>query len=213
MNHTLVLKRSALMLLSMFVLVILSYFFLDIRVATLFHNLPQDWFYTISNAFFYPYMGTHVWVKVSIIGLIISFSLYYFTKKKNASKIILYVSSSMLVAYVITGGLKYLLGRYRPVEYFDHQLYGFHYLTSKWSYTSMPSGHAAITFALCSSLIYLIKQWWATILLFTFAICCGISRVWIGHHYVSDVIAGAYIGILAAYWSRAVFTCYQKKRV
>ena len=54
---------------------------------------------------------------------------------------------------------------------------------------SFPSGHTAASFAL------------ATVVAVGAAILVGLSRTYLGHHYPSDVLAGAVIGMLFAYLS------------
>ena len=60
--------------------------------------------------------------------------------------------------------------------------------------TSFPSGHAQTAFALATALTILFPRW--GIPLFIVAGAVGISRIILTSHYLSDVIAGAGIGIL-----------------
>ena len=60
---------------------------------------------------------------------------------------------------------------------------------------SFPSGHAARSFMLAVLAIGLGPTWFAIILLI-WAPLVGLARVAMGVHYVSDVIVGAFIGIL-----------------
>lgn len=64
---------------------------------------------------------------------------------------------------------------------------------------SFPSGHTAASFALATVLA---AYWpaWMTVA-FGAAILVGLSRTYLGHHYPSDVLAGALIGMLFAYLS------------
>src|SRR5262245_18654972 len=63
---------------------------------------------------------------------------------------------------------------------------------------SFPSGHAATTFggvvAVCRMWPQGRVAWWVAALMIAF------SRIYLGHHYPSDVIAGALVGILTAFW-------------
>jgi len=62
-----------------------------------------------------------------------------------------------------------------------------------------PSGHAANTFgfALLSSM--LIRKRYYSILIFLWAAVISYSRIYLGKHYLGDVIAGAILGTLIAY--------------
>jgi membrane-associated phospholipid phosphatase len=64
--------------------------------------------------------------------------------------------------------------------------------------TSAPSGHSAMAFALATSLSDEIGNPWATVALFTLATGTAWSRVNDNVHWVSDVVAGAGIGIVSA---------------
>lgn len=64
---------------------------------------------------------------------------------------------------------------------------------------SFPSGHTTASFATATVLS---AHWPAlTLPLMLLAAMVGISRTYLGHHYPSDVVAGALIGMLAAYLS------------
>lgn len=70
---------------------------------------------------------------------------------------------------------------------------------------SFPSGHAARAFLIATLAVILGPSWIAAILLI-WAPLVTLSRVLMGVHYLSDVIAGAIVGILFAYigWSYAI---------
>jgi len=58
------------------------------------------------------------------------------------------------------------------------------------------SSHAANSFSLFAFLGMLFKKRWLTITLVAWAILIGISRVYLGAHFPSDVIAGSLLGIV-----------------
>jgi len=64
-----------------------------------------------------------------------------------------------------------------------------------WS--SFPSDTAAYEFALCWSLLYISRGWSIFLLIYTTIFAC-LTRVYIGVHYPSDVVAGAMIGIVTS---------------
>jgi undecaprenyl-diphosphatase len=66
---------------------------------------------------------------------------------------------------------------------------------------SMPSGHAATSFAGAVVLAYLLPR--AAPYVFLLAVAIAFSRIYVGVHYLSDVLAGAALGAavgLAALW-------------
>ena len=59
---------------------------------------------------------------------------------------------------------------------------------------SFPSGHAVLAFGAAAFLALRLHQRQWTVLLFGVATAIGFSRVYLGHHYPSDVLAGALMG-------------------
>ena len=105
----------------------------------------------------------------------------------------------MIAITVIGGGLlmwvlKMSFHRDRPEPFFDTPL------PSSYSF---PSGHALLSFCLCGAGAALLsaehKKRWVRIAIWTFAavliVGIGYSRIYLGVHYPSDVLAG-YLGAL-----------------
>lgn len=59
---------------------------------------------------------------------------------------------------------------------------------------SFPSGHTSSAFAIATSLSASYTEWYVIAPAMTWATAVGVSRVWLGVHYPSDVIVGAGIG-------------------
>lgn len=101
-------------------------------------------------------------------------------------------TGSMLAAVALSQGLiKNVLGRRRP---FVSALFGQLSVVvgPKGSDFSFPSGHTAGSFAAATSLsLFYPRQ---APMLFTAASAVGLSRVYLGHHFPGDVVAGAAIG-------------------
>lgn len=62
--------------------------------------------------------------------------------------------------------------------------------------SSFPSKHALLVFAASTS-VFLYKKTLG-IMMFGLSLLTGLSRVWVGHHYPSDIIGSAFIGSLTS---------------
>ncbi len=103
----------------------------------------------------------------------------------------------LIVVIVITEILKYAFDRARPCEV----LANVHTLVPNACALEIdpafPSGHASRIFAVAAFLAIFFK-WPVKVSGFALAIATGISRVYLGVHWPSDVIAGAVVGAVLA---------------
>jgi lipid A 4'-phosphatase len=114
--------------------------------------------------------------------------------------IFLVVAVSGLAADV----LKVIFGRARPPLLFDHDVYGFAWGATQAKYWSLPSGHATTVAAVATAFSLLWPRrmpayWLAVLLVWLAALPVMASRVIVGAHYPSDVIAGAALGAFVAW--------------
>jgi membrane-associated phospholipid phosphatase len=137
-------------------------------------------------------LGVSTWYIVASIILYLFFR-YIYKNNLNASRS-LFVFLSLSLSGIIIDVVKWIAGRYRPIELFNHGYFGFEYFRTGYELTSFPSGHAQTVFSLATALTILFPRW--GILLFVVAGTVGISRIILTSHYLSDVIAGAGIGII-----------------
>ena len=108
-------------------------------------------------------------------------------------KIGLSILANLAIITILNQLLKRILQRPRPTEYRIIEESGY----------SFPSGHSMISMAFYGYLIYLIYKYvenknvkWILISLLSVLICfIGISRIYLGVHYTSDVLGGFLISI------------------
>lgn len=118
----------------------------------------------------------------------------FIVKTKNSY--VFFIFCSVLSASVFTGLLKVVIGRARPVFFEALGITGFYPFSFEWAFNSMPSGHATASFAGLVALGMLVPR--AKPVTWTLAIIIGASRVAYGAHWPSDVLLGAFIGMVAA---------------
>ncbi len=118
---------------------------------------------------------------------------FFVNTKTNNAFLIFY---SVLVAGIVAKVLKTFIGRARPIFFEALDMTGFFPPSLDWAFNSMPSGHTAVSFAGLVMIGMLAPRFKA--ITWTLAIVIGASRVAIGAHWPSDVILGAFIGMVAA---------------
>ena len=126
-------------------------------------------------------------------------------------KIGLSILTNLAIITILNQLLKRILQRPRPTEYRIIEESGY----------SFPSGHSMISMAFYGYLIYLIYKYvenknvkWILISLLSILICLiGISRIYLGVHYTSDVLGGFLISIsyLVIYISAVNNVFYKKE--
>lgn len=112
----------------------------------------------------------------SIMGLSILLMAYGNEDHRQTGRLL---SSAYIGAGAMTYGLKRLTRRKRPLD-------------ETLGNPSLPSGHATIAFSAATILGYRYPKW--RIPLYLGAGLVGFSRIYLGRHYTSDVLAGAAIG-------------------
>lgn len=96
--------------------------------------------------------------------------------------------------------LKNIVKRQRPTEYLSEE----EQLINRPKFYSFPSGHTAASFAVTGVVIMRCEP--ITILFVFFcAVVIAFSRVYLRVHYLSDVIAGAILGLIFGSASVAIF--------
>jgi possible phosphatase len=108
-------------------------------------------------------------------------------------KIGLSIFSNIVIITILNQLLKRILRRPRPTEFRIVEETGY----------SFPSGHSMVSMAFYGYLIYLIYRYiknkyikWSLIVLLSILICLiGISRIYLGVHYTSDVLGGFLLSI------------------
>ncbi|MBR1380531.1 MAG: phosphatase PAP2 family protein [Alphaproteobacteria bacterium] len=123
--------------------------------------------------------------------------------QKIRGSYVFYIFCSCLGAGIVAKVIKTVVGRFRPVFFEALDLTGFHPLSTEWAFNSMPSGHTTVSFAGLVMIGLLAPRYkWLT---WGLAVIIGFSRVAAGFHWPTDVILGAFIGMVAADITRATF--------
>lgn len=151
----------------------------------------------------WTFTGRFVWVPILLFLIFMIF-------RKISVKEGLLTTLSLILLFVLcdqasSGFFKPFFERFRPTHHPDFEqivdivngyrggLYGF------------ISGHATNSFGLAVFLTLLFKNRWVTIPIFLWAIINSYSRIYLGVHFISDILGGILIGSLIGF---LVYTLY-----
>jgi membrane-associated phospholipid phosphatase len=127
----------------------------------------------------------------------VAISLLLFIFKKKYLSLIVF--SSYAISGIIAQVLKYFILEARPAVYLKDSAY--RYFMEDVTLHNMhafPSGHTASAFAMAGVLSFAAENKKYSWLFLTLALLVGYSRMYLGQHFLDDVLAGAVLGFLTA---------------
>ena len=141
-------------------------------------------------------------------GFIVVFLIFLFFSRRFA----FYFASTFLGGIAFNYVLKMIIDRPRPYETYSSII-----AFSDAMGQSMPSNHAfcavVISFFVCFFLVKMLDKKWAKVLcifiMSVIVLLVGFSRMYLGVHYLTDIIAGYSLGVL---FSLAGLNIYNKTR-
>lgn len=114
-----------------------------------------------------------------------------------------YVFITIAASGLVATLLKRIIGRARPKYFQEHGPLAFDGFATDAGFASFPSGHATAVGALAAILALLFPR--ARLVVLLVAVLLGSTRILVGAHYPSDVIAGLAFGMWFAYFTAVVF--------
>ena len=133
-------------------------------------------------------------VPMSVATPVLIYSVGLIKNNQNLKKQAVFIGETFLVSTFISTAMKYSFKRERPFKtytYLDKESDGGSY--------SFPSGHTSSAFSTATSLSMAFPKWYVIAPSFVWASAVGYSRMDLGVHYPSDVLAGAIVGSGSAY--------------
>ena len=146
-------------------------------------------------------------VPISVATPILIYTLGLINNDSVAKQKALFIGETFLASAFITVVSKKIIKTDRPYDTYPMV----QPVVSEASY-SMPSGHTSIAFATATSLSLAYPKWYVVAPSFVWAGAIGYSRMHLGVHYPSDVLAGALVGSGSAYLTYKANQWINKKR-
>jgi undecaprenyl-diphosphatase len=141
--------------------------------------------------------------------LIISFILLIRRKSRRIGAILIIV---ILVATLVTLQVKNIVHKDRPEYEFNIEglNYKIEYDALSKASSSYPSAHAARSAAFALIISYMLKgkrvgRFNLGFILWLYPLLISLSRVYVGEHYVTDVVGGTILGLIVANFIGRVF--------
>ncbi|HIB77568.1 MAG TPA: phosphatase PAP2 family protein, partial [Flavobacteriales bacterium] len=182
MTNKEIIRNSILLCSSMLILTAIFYLWFDISIAHWFYGYRHTRLHDFCANFYATlFMPAH-WLFAAIVSTVCALWAKYRLGDRRMAHGCFFFAAAIFATMVIVWGLKLGLGRYRPTEYFQHQLYGFSWLSTKYATHSMPSGHSATAFAGFYSISLLWRRSWLTVLAWLLASSVAMSRLMAGAH-------------------------------
>ena len=129
--------------------------------------------------------------------------LFLFKRRWSAAT---QITAAFLLSALLAQILKRLFSMPRPMQFFSAGQYPYFIKgVTHIGFASFPSGHSTSIFALATMLTLFTKDQRLKIAYLLGGVLVGYSRIYLGQHFLGDVLTGSIIGILTAVLIRWLF--------
>jgi undecaprenyl-diphosphatase len=149
------------------------------------------------------WIGYSTWLGYGWIAYPIAVLAFFALGKRS-----FWMNFSALAASAIVGGIALHLVKNgvhapRPLTVFASDIaagrVNVNVMFDKLYQNSFPSGHTQIAFTVATVLLWAFalsgkQKWWGAVIIFCVASLIGVSRIYVGAHFPSDVLGGAVLG-------------------
>ena len=148
---------------------------------------------------FFSFLGNSGWLWIVICILLLIY--------KPTRPIGIIATVTLLVSAGICNGLlKQIVNRTRPYDAIEE----LRLIAKKPHDSSFPSGHSNASFAVACAITWCLtkKRKWVGVILIVIAALIAFSRLYVGAHYPTDVLAGVLLGMMC---SRVTYLILRRK--
>jgi membrane-associated phospholipid phosphatase len=172
-----------------------SYFFFDARIALF---IAKIWTSSSRLSIFSTNIPDFLFPLVCLITAVAWTAYFYLARRgihNKHTQFFLLIANTIPLTFFLKSALKYLFGRINTRFWLRHpQFTEFHWFHGVGNYTGFPSGHMAVFTALALALWKFYPAHRSAYLGFLGALALALIAT--NYHFISDIIAGAYLGFI-----------------
>lgn len=156
-------------------------------------------------------IGKSDWILVSTGSILLFMSLYNSPRLSAPQQVhwhhiflkFYFAFTTIAFSGLLAIAIKNLVGRARPAFFDQFDVWYSSPMTDPYMFASFPSGHSTTAGAL-AAVLFLLAPRFAAIFI-AIALWVGISRIAVGAHFPSDVVAGLSLGVIFTWIHARVF--------
>lgn len=153
-----------------------------------------------ADSFWYLYSQKLTWIPLELTALAAVFAMHPGKMRERLVFVVSFIVVLTLCDQLSSGVIKPLVGRLRPSH--DPSVCNLlHYVNDyRGGMNGFVSSHAANTVGMTTMLIYVFRNRLTRFVLIAFTVMMCYSRIYLGVHFLGDIVCGALLG-----WSIAAF--------
>ena len=191
------LKNNVVILLLVAMMTIISYFYLDTGIALIVYRLINSSNFLIRATSNIPDLLLQIVIAITVSCWAGYFFLRHRGMHNRHTRFLQACGTAVPIAFVAKTIFQYLFGRSDPYAWiFDHELPRFYWFRADAGYGCFPSGHMTVFTALLMTLWHFYPRYHSIFLGLLFLL--AVALIGTDYHFLSDVIAGAYLGAVIA---------------
>lgn len=160
------------------------------------------------DSFMWIYSNKLTWIPLLIVA--IGVFVYKIKWQKALILVLCMILLGLLCDQLSAGVIKPIFSRFRPTHHPNYENLVETVNNYRGGRYGFISAHAANGFGLATFVSLIYRYRYLTITLFLWATLTAYSRIYLGVHFISDIVGGALLGLLLGY---LIFLLFQRLRI